>query len=69
MQRAVDVKNRWKDEILEAEGIIYKVKDIKSYEHCHGKSGYALTGWVTRLTSHELDAIRHYTHYRIFKNK
>ena len=69
MQRAVDVKNRWKDEILEAEGFIHKVKDIKSYEHCHGKSGYALAGQTDRLTSHELDALRHYVHYRIFKNK
>lgn len=67
MQRAVDVKNRWTDEILEKKGYIVRVADTKSFEHCHGHSGYALpSNKEHRLMSHELDAIRHAVHFGKF---
>ena len=69
LQRAVDVKNRWADHILEHEGYIHRVSNTKSYEHCHGKSGYALAGTTDRLSSHSLDTLRHIIHYKEFKNK
>jgi hypothetical protein len=69
MQRAVDVKKRWSDIILEEEGIITRVTTTKVFEHCHGKSGFALPKTLQRLMSHELDAIRHAVHYAMFKNK
>ncbi len=68
LQRAVDVKKRWADHILEHEGYIHRVSNTKSYEHCHGKSGYALTGTTDRLSSHSLDTLRHIVHYKEFKN-
>ena len=69
IQRAVDVKKRWADNILEHEGYIHRVSATKSYEHCHGKSGYALAGDSKRLSSHSLDTLRHMVHYKEFKNK
>lgn len=69
LQRAVDVKKRWADHILEHEGYIHRVSATTSYEHCHGKSGYALTGSDKRLSSHSLDTLRHMVHYKEFKNK
>lgn len=69
IQRAVDVKKRWADNILEHEGYIHRVSATKSYEHCHGKSGYALAGESNRLSSHSLDTLRHMVHYKEFKNK
>ena len=69
-QRAVDVKNRWTDKILEHHGYIKLVDaEAKGYSHCHGYSSYALPINDQRLMSHELDAIRHAVHYATFKNK
>lgn len=67
-QRAVDVKNRWSDDILEHHGIITKVGKNKTYEHCHGYSPYIVTvnEYDMPLQSHHLDAIRHAVHYGHF---
>lgn len=58
---AVDVKNRWSDEIMFRLG--YIEGESKSFEHCHGKSGYHLPiDPATPLLSHHLDAMRHALH-------
>lgn len=56
MQRACEVKNRWKNVILLHKGIIIK------------QHGYFCTPIGSRLTNHELDAIRHAVHYATFYN-
>lgn len=58
MQRAVDVKNRWTNEIL-----IYK-KIIAQ----KGKSYYVYDSDM-RLNRHIIDSIRHAVHYNTFRNK
>ena len=69
-QRAVDVKNRWSEEVLEHAGYIQCVgSNSKNYNHCHGYSDYVLHRFPeSRLMSHELDAIKHAVHFVRFKN-
>lgn len=55
-QRAVDVKRRWKDEILEHKGFISK----------SGSTTYALG---VAISKHIKDAIRHGAHYTTLKLK
>ena len=67
MQRAVDVKNRWTDEILEHKGYIERKGQNKTYEHCHGQSPYRIPCEPDLpLLSHHIDAIRHAVHYGKF---
>ena len=56
MQRAVDVKNRWTDDILE-----YK-KYIK-------REGKHYTAAKVGINKHQLDSIRHAVHFNTFKNE
>jgi Holliday junction resolvasome RuvABC endonuclease subunit len=55
-QRAIDVKNRWDDDVLEYKKIITP----------HGKR-WMLNG--TPINGHTLDAVRHATHYAFFGGK
>lgn len=67
-QKAVDVKKRWSDEILEHHKYIVRTGNNKTYEHCHGTSPFSveLDGEMVQLKSHHLDAIRHAVHYAHF---
>jgi hypothetical protein len=58
MQRAVEVKNRWADKILEYKGYIVK-KNKMYYTPMHTKP----------ISRHCKDAIRHAVHYATFYNK
>lgn len=52
IQYAVEVKNRWSDEVLLKKGVIYK------------KDGYRyITATDERLNNHKADALRHLLHY------
>lgn len=57
---AVQVKNRWSDEVMFKLG--YIEGESKSFEHCHGKSGFHLPDSKELLLSHHLDAMRHALH-------
>lgn len=58
MQRAVDVKNRWADHILEYKKYITKKNRM-----------YYLPGAAKPMSRHCKDAIRHAVHYATFYNK
>ena len=58
MQRPVEVKNRWSDEILVYKNIIEQAQ-----------VGYVITGTNKVLSRHCKDAIRHAKHYNTFKNE
>lgn len=58
MQRAVDVKTRWADPILEYKKYIIKKNRM-----------YYLPDRVNPISRHCKDAIRHAVHYAIFYNK
>jgi hypothetical protein len=55
-QRAVDVKSRWSNEILESEEILYS----------HG-TYYTLVQDDKKINRHEIDALRHMLHFATFK--
>ncbi len=57
MQRAVEVKNRWADHILEFKGYIQKRNRV-----------YYLPGETRPMSRHCKDAIRHAVHYITFYN-
>jgi len=56
MQRAVDVKNRWTNEIL-----MYKHYITKDRNHFKAAN--------VGINKHQLDAIRHAVHFNTFKNE
>jgi len=58
MQRAVDVKNRWADHILEYKKYITKQKNM-----------FYVTASDKPISRHCKDAIRHAVHYHTFYNK
>ena len=58
MQRAVEVKNRWADHILEYKKYIIKKNRM-----------YYLPDENKPMSRHCKDAIRHAVHYSLFKNK
>lgn len=58
MQRAVEVKNRWADHILEFKKYIVKKNRM-----------YYLPGAIKPISRHCKDAIRHAVHYATFYNK
>ena len=58
MQRAVDVKNRWADHILEYKKYITKQNRM-----------YYITGSSKPISRHCKDAIRHAVHFHTFYNK
>ncbi len=57
MQPASEVKTRWSNDILLAEGIIYR-----------NGHGYYLPATREHINRHAIDAIRHNTHFTSFKN-
>lgn len=57
MQPASEVKTRWSNEILLAEGIIGR-----------DRHGYYLPATHERINRHAIDAIRHNIHFTSFKN-
>lgn len=57
MQRAVDVKNRWTNEILVYKNIIKQI----------GVNKYEANG--EKINRHVLDSIRHVTHFNTFYNE
>ena len=59
-QRAIDVKKRWTNEILEKKGFIFAGKR---------KGSFTLHDSDKTLKTHELDAIRHAIHFHEFKIK
>ena len=58
MQRAVEVKNRWADHILEFKGYISKINRM-----------HYIPGEDKPMSRHCKDAIRHAVHYATFYNK
>ena len=58
MQRAVEVKNRWADHILEFKGYILKINRM-----------HYVPGDKKPMSRHCKDAIRHAVHYATFYNK
>lgn len=58
MQAAVDVKDRWSNDILKHKGVI-----VKNGRH------YKLPANTNTLCGHEIDAIRHAVHTATFYNK
>lgn len=60
LQRAVDVKERWVNTILEHKNLIMPYKNTKSWQLCS-------TNQV--LTDHELDALRHLMHALTFNKR